>query len=194
MNSQARLMEIAEAHILAKGFTATSLGAIASEAGLSKAGLLHHFGSKDELGVAVLRYACTKRRKLFLCDPIHREVDPLEQLNAYLDFIIQFCHRPGATRTCILAIYTLELSHSHPEMVEACQEYLSDWSSNLIAYLDRVKAKYSPGASWKSQDVAEHFLALFEGSLIIAKAKRNPGIIDSNLNQFKQYLHLLLDQ
>ncbi len=31
------------------GFTATSVNAIAGQAGVSKSGLLHHFGSKDEL-------------------------------------------------------------------------------------------------------------------------------------------------
>ncbi len=41
-----------------KGYAATSMNAIAKAAGMSKANLFHHFGSKQELYISVLKAAC----------------------------------------------------------------------------------------------------------------------------------------
>jgi AcrR family transcriptional regulator len=49
-----RLLQSALRAIAANGFQGSSLAAIASDAGMTTAGLLHHFPSKDELLVAVL--------------------------------------------------------------------------------------------------------------------------------------------
>jgi AcrR family transcriptional regulator len=49
-----RVLQAALRAIAATGFRASSLSAIAADAGLTTAGLLHHFPSKDHLLVAVL--------------------------------------------------------------------------------------------------------------------------------------------
>jgi AcrR family transcriptional regulator len=49
-----RVVEAALKAIAAEGFHGSSLARIAADAGLSQAGLLHHFPSKEELLVAVL--------------------------------------------------------------------------------------------------------------------------------------------
>lgn len=46
------------------GFEAVSMSSIASKAGLSKANIFHHFGSKDALYLAVLRCACAQSTPL----------------------------------------------------------------------------------------------------------------------------------
>lgn len=48
-------------HLAARrGFDGVSIGALAEETGLSKSGLFAHFGSKEELQVAVLDYAAAR--------------------------------------------------------------------------------------------------------------------------------------
>ena len=49
-----RVLQSALRAIAANGFRGSSLAAIAAEAGLTTAGLLHHFPSKEHLLVAVL--------------------------------------------------------------------------------------------------------------------------------------------
>lgn len=41
-----------------KGYAATSMNAVAKAAGMSKANIFHHFGSKQDLYIAVLKAAC----------------------------------------------------------------------------------------------------------------------------------------
>jgi len=53
-----RILTVAEALFAEHGFDAVSINAIAEAAGVSKANVFHHFISKNELYLAVLRNAC----------------------------------------------------------------------------------------------------------------------------------------
>ena len=52
-----------------RGFDATTLQLIADEVGRSKAGLLHHFGSRDALMQAIVEHRDTVNHKLFPAGP-----------------------------------------------------------------------------------------------------------------------------
>src|ERR1700755_1778137 len=51
---RARILEVAQRLLARNGWRGTTLGQIAKEAGVSPAGLLHHFESKEQLLHAVL--------------------------------------------------------------------------------------------------------------------------------------------
>jgi len=53
-----RILETAEKLFSLHGYEGTSVNAVAEGAGVSKANVFHHFGSKDDLYLAVLRRAC----------------------------------------------------------------------------------------------------------------------------------------
>ncbi len=53
-----RILEAAEELFAEQGFDAVSINAIAERAGLSKANVFHHFKSKNDLYLAVVRQAC----------------------------------------------------------------------------------------------------------------------------------------
>ncbi|TIL69490.1 MAG: helix-turn-helix transcriptional regulator, partial [Mesorhizobium sp.] len=49
-----RILEIAEASVLAKGFGATSIEEVIAEAGITKSGFFYHFKDKNELARALM--------------------------------------------------------------------------------------------------------------------------------------------
>jgi beta-glucosidase len=53
--SQERILDKALAIVAQKGFGSTTLSDVAGEVGMTPAGLLHHFGSKENLYVEILR-------------------------------------------------------------------------------------------------------------------------------------------
>jgi TetR/AcrR family transcriptional regulator len=53
-----RILATAERLFAEHGFDAVSMHSIAEQAGVSKANVFHHFTSKNELYIAVLRHAC----------------------------------------------------------------------------------------------------------------------------------------
>lgn len=55
-----RILTAAEELFSREGFDAVSMNAIAEKAGVSKANVFHHFKSKNDLYLAVLKAACTR--------------------------------------------------------------------------------------------------------------------------------------
>jgi AcrR family transcriptional regulator len=55
VETRERIMAIAEASVLAKGFAATSIDEVIAEAGITKSGFFYHFKDKNELAREMLR-------------------------------------------------------------------------------------------------------------------------------------------
>ena len=60
-----RILEIAEAAVLAKGFGATSIEEVIAEAGLTKSGFFYHFRDKNALAREMLRRYVATNDRLF---------------------------------------------------------------------------------------------------------------------------------
>ncbi|MHC2394624.1 AcrR family transcriptional regulator [Bradyrhizobium liaoningense] len=60
-----RILEIAEAAVLAKGFGATSIEEVIAEAGLTKSGFFYHFRDKNALAREMLRRYVETNDRLF---------------------------------------------------------------------------------------------------------------------------------
>lgn len=80
---QAQILETAARIFCEKGFDKASMGDIADAVGLTKAGLYHHIGSKEELLFEIMSYGMD----LFEQNVLNRVMaiaDPLERLKATL--------------------------------------------------------------------------------------------------------------
>jgi TetR/AcrR family transcriptional regulator len=75
--------------ISTRGYPATSLSAIAKEAGLSKAAVLYHFSSKDNLTQATLEYVL-ERFSTYVTERVERESDPRAAVVAYVRAMIGY--------------------------------------------------------------------------------------------------------
>src|SRR5215204_1311246 len=64
--SRARILSAAVAEFGASGYRGASIGAIATRAGISQSGLLHHFRSKEELLAAVVDARTAEHREAYL--------------------------------------------------------------------------------------------------------------------------------
>ncbi|WP_431041046.1 TetR/AcrR family transcriptional regulator [Streptomyces sp. P1-3] len=89
---QARRRQIIECTIdliSTKGYPATSLSAIAGQAGISKAAVLYHFSSKDNLTQATLDHVL-ERFLAHVAERVEREPDPRSALVAYVRAMIGY--------------------------------------------------------------------------------------------------------
>ncbi|MEV4738624.1 TetR/AcrR family transcriptional regulator [Streptomyces sp. NPDC049555] len=89
---QARRRQIIECTIdliSTRGYPATSLAAIAKEAGISKAAVLYHFSSKDNLTQATFQHVL-ERFRAHVTERVERESDPRAALVAYVRAMIGY--------------------------------------------------------------------------------------------------------
>ncbi|MEV5239825.1 TetR/AcrR family transcriptional regulator [Streptomyces cinnamoneus] len=84
-----QIVECAIDLIADRGYPATSLAAIAEEAGISKAAVLYHFTSKDKLDRATLDHVL-EQFFAYVTERVEREQDPVAAVVAYVRAMIGY--------------------------------------------------------------------------------------------------------
>ncbi len=183
-----KLLDAAQRLMLAKGFVATTVDEICDEASLTKGSFFHYFKSKDHLGQAVLdRFVSTKQQAIQK-GPFLKMRDPLQRVYGYLDFLIEMSKSPAAPPSCLLGNFAQELSNTHPKIRTQCATYFAKWAEQFKRDLDEAKKQYAPHTPIDTRSLAEHFIAVLEGALILAKAKQEREPIEEHLQHFKRYV------
>lgn len=178
--------------MLAKGFAATTVDEICTAAKLTKGSFFHYFESKDELGKTLLERFCAAgaQRNEGCCGT---ERDPLKRVYKYIDCTIELSQDPVMANGCLLGTFAQELSDTHPKIRHVCNKAFGAWAKQFGEELAQAKAAYAPRASFDPHSVAEHFIAIVEGSLIVGKAKQDRKMLKQNLIHFKAYLKSLFE-
>ncbi len=186
--TKVNLLETAQKLMLSKGFTATSVDEICEAAGVTKGSFFHYFRSKEDLGKAVLDHFMASMSKAVLESPFFKKNDPLQRIYGYVDFMIEISRDPERRSGCLLGNFAQVLSDTHPDIRSLCAKHFRWWAETLKHELDRAKTKGALKKSVDTKVLAEHFIALFEGSLMLAKTQQDIGIIERNLLNYKRYL------
>lgn len=183
-----KLLAAAQKLMLAKGYPATTLDEICVAARVTKGSFFHYFADKEDLGKAVLDYFVGDLFQAVRTAPFHAKRDPLARVYGYVDFVIKINKDPSTTPGCLLGSFAQDISETHPKIRLQCERYFDRWAQALKQDLDEAKKKYAPQARFDTQSLAEHFIAVAEGALILAKVKQDKKIVEKQLRHFKSYL------
>jgi TetR/AcrR family transcriptional regulator, transcriptional repressor for nem operon len=187
-----RLYDAAQRLMLEKGFPATSVDEICAAAGVTKGSFFHYFTSKEHLGRELLeRYLAVRMEEQA---SLAAEPDPLKRLYDFLDDAIARSEAPHARRGCLMGTFAQELSATNPEIGRLCAAAFRTWTDNLRRDLADAKALYAPHADFEPQSLADHFAAVMEGALILAKVNLDTHVVEESLKHFRSYLGMLFGQ
>lgn len=189
-----RLIKTAQQLIYVKGFVPTTVDEICQTAGLSKGSFFHYFKSKEDLGKAVLDYFSSSIYDILENEDFFVESDPLQRIYELIDLFIILSANVEGKKTWLIGNFAQTLSITHPEIREMCADYFSRIAGLLKRELDAARAKYAPESTIDTQSLADYFLAIFEGSLILAKAKLDAKIIEKNLLLYRQHIAALFEK
>ena len=185
-----KLLNAAQALILKKGFSATSVDEVCKAAKLTKGSFFHYFKSKDELGKILLKRFCDSSHQLMDGEGCEG-TDPLKRLYCYIDCFIKVFSDDKLSRGCLLACFSQESADTYPEIRCMCEEGFEEWTRRIEKDMKSAKEKYAPKASFDPGSLAEYFVALLEGVQILARVKHDKTAIKESLIHFKHYLDVL---
>ena len=141
-----RILDIAEAAVLAKGFAATSIDEIIAEAGITKSGFFYHFKDKNELALEMVRRFIDTNDLLF--DELFgrgRELadDPLQSFLIGLKLLAETLaevksKHPG----CIIASVCYQERLFDRQVVEMTRQFTVDWVARFRDYLKEIAEVY----------------------------------------------------
>ena len=190
-STRERLLEAAIGLSLEKGFADTTVAEVCERAELTKGAFFHYFNDKEAMGKAVLEQWIANGNANYGSAPFWKLADPLERVYGYIDFTSEL------TRTgpcgCLVGIYSQELWQSQPELRADCEAAFRAWADGLAQLFDEAKARQAPKANFDPRGLAYHFIAVFEGGLILARAYRRPEIVGEQLEHFKRYVKGLFE-
>ncbi|MEU3223976.1 helix-turn-helix domain-containing protein [Streptomyces sp. NPDC006976] len=175
--TRARILDSATELFARSGFHAVSLRDIAAHAGLTHAGLLHHFPGKEALLLDVLSLRDeTDARRLFpgALGPGGPEPDPAERLRRLVDVVARNAGTPGLV--ALYAKLSAEASDpEHPAHHYFVRRYqlLRRETTGLLAELF---AAAGPDARGDAAAVAQQLLALMDG--LQTQWLLEPGAVD----------------
>jgi AcrR family transcriptional regulator len=151
------ILAAADAAFAKHGFRGASLATIADSVGLSQPGVLHHFPSKEDLLLEVLRY----REERGLEYVAHA----VEEGESYAEALLELCaanaQTPGLVRLfAVLAAESVDDDHPAHELFRERYRHLRRLASARLANEQRA-GRLSPDLD--PEKLAPQLLALFDG-------------------------------
>jgi TetR/AcrR family transcriptional regulator, transcriptional repressor for nem operon len=147
-DTRERILELAEAAVLAKGFASTSIEELIAAAGISKSGFFYHFKDKGELAEAMMeRYLVQDKAVL---DEIFKRADELNDdplhglLVALKLFAEMLANLPEAHPGCLAASFCYQDQLFNKKIRDMNAEGLLRWRRRFRERLDRIVEKYPP--------------------------------------------------
>src|SRR5436309_10957370 len=127
------LLDAAEELMLKKGFVAATVDDICSGAGVTKGSFFHYFDSKEEIAkVALERFS--ERQGAMMRDACGAVEDPLERVYQRIDCMLKALQK-GAVKGCLVGTFAQEVSHTHPELRDACRASFERFAQSFAADL-----------------------------------------------------------
>lgn len=190
-----RLMDAAQELILDYGYSGTSLDRVIEKAGVTKGAFFYHFKSKAELARALVQRFADDDRALLeqnLAEAESRFDDPLDQV---LDFIRLFENTmdelvepyPG----CLFASYVMEAGLFDDDTLKIARGALERWRRMLGRKFREVAERHPPRREIDPDSLADGISVIFEGSFILSKTYRDPGLVAEHLRHYRRYVELL---
>ncbi|MDA1265274.1 MAG: TetR/AcrR family transcriptional regulator, partial [Planctomycetota bacterium] len=148
-----RLIDAAFAEIHRHGLGPTGLDAILERAQLTKGAVYHHFGSKQELGLAVFDEVVAPWVRGAWIEPVRDAQDPLKELTTRVKGLVK---RTAEERSlgCPLNNLIQELGGTEPPFQERINALLGEWRTQLALDLARGQVAEQVRRDLEPKDVA----------------------------------------
>ena len=189
--SKERILAAAKELFLARGYAATTVDAICEKAELTKGSFYYFFDSKEDLGLAVLDWSLRRSAQMLASGPHAGIVDPVEKAFAFLEHL-EKCSPELWSGGCLLGSFSMELADTNSRVQQVVagmfQALADDFAEKLQPIADQCAGKQAPQAS----GFADTLLSIVEGSIILAKAHRDPTRIPKAIRGFRLSLATLI--
>jgi AcrR family transcriptional regulator len=190
-----RILQIAEASVLAKGFGATSIEEVIAEAGITKSGFFYHFRDKNELAKAMLLHYIEENNRLF--DELFGRADelsddPLQSFLIGLKLLAEaMADLPRGHPGCLIATYCYQERLFDREVRAIYREAVVNWNDRFRATLGTINDRYPQQDAIDLGRVSEMLSCVVDGGIIMSKALNEPRILEQQILAFRSFVKLL---
>ena len=188
---RAQILEAAARVMGERGYRATSVDDVIGAAGLAgKSHFYHYFGSKQELGYAVLEHQFARfehRGLAILREPM---IAPLDRLHLFVDSLVALQVADGGRSGSPFGRLAAELTSGDEGFRERLAAVFARWADAVRRLLDEMADALAPGTD--TGRMARFVVATLEGGLMLSRVSRDVGMLTGIAADLKRYVALHL--
>ena len=187
MDTRQRILDSAQRLTQTRSFHGFSFQDIADEVGVRKASLYHHFDSKDDVAVAMLKRAADwVRAELKKTEGL----EPKERLEAYFDIFHQIYGKgermcPGGSFAAVFDAVSSPVQTA----VHRFAKMHVDWLEDVVR--DGVEQGQFTIGDQRPRDVAAQIAAAVQGALLVGRLSSDRHVLDVVVEGMRRYLGYL---
>lgn len=194
-DTRERILAVAEAAVLAKGFSATSIEELIVAVGITKSGFFYHFKDKSALAEAMLlRYLAQDRA---LLDDLFKRADELNEdpLHGFLVGLKMFAEMmanlPENYPGCLAASFAYQDVLFNQQVRRLNAEGMLRWRKRFRERFDRIIDRYPLREEADIDALADMAATLVEGGLILGRVLKDMTILPRQIMLYRDYVRRL---
>ncbi len=187
MSSRQRILDEAAELIHVRGFNHTSIQDILQAASVTKSNFYYHFDSKEQLAFEVLGERMRQFYALAIGPSVeNRDLNPLQRIDAFFDKMLAIGRSEFGERGCPFGNLAQEISSIHDPLRQSLSLFFSACTEAMERCFDEGKEAGLFRKEMPSRQVAEFVLAQIQGSSLLRKTHRDPGILERNFEMLRE--------
>jgi len=188
-DTKERLLSIGEALVSAKSFHSVGLNEILAASDIPKGSFYHHFSSKEEFGVELIRrYSAAGRERWgTMLDP-DTGLKPLDRLLTMLEAQIAVMMEHKCRQSCLLVKLAAEVSHLSESMRIEVEQMISDWRAKWVELIREGQKTGDIRKNGKPEPLAAFAQAAWIGSIVRSHVEQSAGPLRATRDAIAAYL------
>lgn len=190
-----QILDAAEAAVLAKGFSGTSIDELIAAVGISKSGFFYHFRDKTELAKALLQRYIDEDNRIY--DEIAARADELSEdpLHSFLIGLKMFAETvadmPNGHPGCMVASVCYHEQLFDRAVRDLNASAVLGWRNRFRERLERIAERYPPRIKVDLDDLADMVTVAADGGIILSKVVKDPGALPRQILLYRDFIRLV---
>ncbi|TCU27676.1 TetR family transcriptional regulator [Rhizobium azibense] len=193
--TRTRILDVAEAAVLLKGFGGTSIEELIAETGITKSGFFYHFKDKNELAKALLKRYIENDERIY--DEIFGRArdlidDPLQSFLLGLKLLSELLSDlPNGHPGCLVATVCYYERLFDREIRETNRNAVLAWRRRFRGMFEEIIAVYTPREPVQIDQLADTVSSVLEGGIVLSKTLKEPNMLAEQILMLRMFVKLL---
>lgn len=153
------------------GYHGTTMNALSSACGLTKASFYHHYPNKEALLRDVLDWTHERLKQSLFSIAFDESLAPQERLTSMGRKAKRLFQDDSIG--CLMGVVAVDATYGKVELMEPIRRFLDDWTAALA----KLYSITHPPA--EAHNLARQLVADFEGAILLARIYGDPSYIDA---------------
>jgi len=191
------ILDAAQAAVLSKGFSGTSIDELIAAVGISKSGFFYHFRDKAELARALLVRYIEEDNKVF--DEVFSKADELSEdpLHAYLIALRLlakvFEDLPREHPGCMVAAICYHEQLFNQEIRRINRDAILMWRGRFRERLEKIAQRYPPRVAVDLNDLADMLAVVVDGAIIISRVVQDKMVLAHQTLLYRELIRFIFE-